>query len=237
MPDDATAHNKRGIEAARGGNLQDALAHFDRAVALKLDYAEAYNNRALILQDLNRLDDALASLDRALALTPDNARAHNNRGALLQDLSRFDEALAAHDKALLLKPDFAEAQFNQATALRALKRARRHQGSRKSREQEVISSTYVFSCFSASFSRSCLLVGTVLYRVHGSNFRSCEPNRRGGCALLLVYRAELSGRVTLVTYLRRWNPSDACHTNSHSRRRLAGMGHDGYKPPRCTTTS
>jgi hypothetical protein len=116
-------------------------------------------------------------------------------------------------------------------------RARQHQGSRKSREQEVISSTYVFSCFSASFSRSCLLVGTVLYRVHGSNFRSCEPNRRGGCALLLVYRAELSGRVTLVTYLRRWNPSDACHTNSHSRRRLAGMGHDGYKPPRCTTTS
>jgi Flp pilus assembly protein TadD len=121
-PGDATAHNKRGIEMARGGNLPEALAHFDRAVALKPDYAEAYNNRALILQDLNRLDDALASLDRALALTPDNARAHNNRGALLQDLNRFDEAIAAHEKALVLKPDFAEAQFNNATALRALKR-------------------------------------------------------------------------------------------------------------------
>jgi Flp pilus assembly protein TadD len=122
IPDDATAHNKCGIEMARGGNLQDALAHFDKAVALKPDYAEAYNNRALILQDLNRLDDALASLDRTVALNPDNARAHNNRGALLQDLKRFDEALAAHDKALALNASFAEAQFNKATALHALKR-------------------------------------------------------------------------------------------------------------------
>jgi Flp pilus assembly protein TadD len=122
MPDDATAHNKRGIELARGGNLQDALAHFDKAVALKPDYAEAYNNRALILQDLNRPDDALASLDRTLALTPDNARAQNNRGAVLQDLRRFDEALAAHDKALALNAGFAEAQFNKATALHALNR-------------------------------------------------------------------------------------------------------------------
>jgi tetratricopeptide (TPR) repeat protein len=122
MPDDATAHNKHGIELARGGQLQDALAHFDKAVALKPDYAEAHNNRALILQDLNRLDDALASLDRTLALTPDNARAQNNRGALLQDLKRFEEALAAHDKALALNASFAEAQFNKATALHALKR-------------------------------------------------------------------------------------------------------------------
>ena len=121
-PDDAAAHNKRGIELARGGQLQDALAHFDKAVALKPDYAEAYNNRALILQDLNRLGDALESLDRALALTPGNARAQNNRGALLQDLKRFEEALAAHDKALALNAGFAEAQFNKATALHALKR-------------------------------------------------------------------------------------------------------------------
>ena len=122
MPDDATAHNKHGIELARGGRLEDALAHFDKAVTLKPDYAEAHNNRALILQDLGRLDDALASLDRTLALTPDNARAHNNRGALLQDLKRFDEALAAHDNALALNAGFAEAQFNKATALHALKR-------------------------------------------------------------------------------------------------------------------
>ncbi len=121
-PDDATAHNKRGIELARGGQLQDALAQFDKAVALKPDYAEAYNNRALILQDLSRPDEALASLDRTLALTPDNARAQNNRGAVLQDLRRFEEALAAHDKALALNTAFAEAQYNKATALHALNR-------------------------------------------------------------------------------------------------------------------
>ncbi len=121
-PDDATAHNRRGIDMARAGRPAEALICFDKAVALKPDYAEAYNNRALILQDLNRHNDALASLDRALALTPDNARAHNNRGALLQDLRRFDEALAAHEKALALNAGFAEAAFNRATALHALSR-------------------------------------------------------------------------------------------------------------------
>lgn len=120
--DEATALNKRGIELARSGRLQEALAQFDKAVALSPGYAEAYNNRALILQDLDRPGDALASLDRTLALTPDNARAHNNRGAVLQDLKRFEEALAAHDEALALKANFAEAQFNKATALHALKR-------------------------------------------------------------------------------------------------------------------
>jgi Tfp pilus assembly protein PilF len=121
MPEDAAACNKHGIELARSGQLQDALAQFDAAVALKPDYAEAYNNRALILQDLNRPDDALTSLDRTLALAPDNARAQNNRGAVLQDLKRFEEAIAAHDKALALNASFAEAQFNRATALHALK--------------------------------------------------------------------------------------------------------------------
>jgi Flp pilus assembly protein TadD len=119
MSDDAVAHNKRGIELARGGQLVQALAHFDEAVALKPDYAEAYNNRA---QDLNRPNEALASLDRTLAVMPDNARAQNNRGAVLQDLRRFDEALAAHDKALALNADFAEAHYNKATALHALDR-------------------------------------------------------------------------------------------------------------------
>ena len=122
MPEDAVGYNKHGIELARSGQLQEALAQFDQAVALKPDYAEAYNNRALILQDLNRPSDALTSLDRTLALAPDNARAQNNRGAVLQDLKRFEEALAAHDKALALNAGFAEAQFNRATALHALKR-------------------------------------------------------------------------------------------------------------------
>jgi predicted O-linked N-acetylglucosamine transferase (SPINDLY family) len=50
---------------------QGALASYDRAIALKPDYAEAYNNRGNSLSELKRFEEALASYDKAIALKPD----------------------------------------------------------------------------------------------------------------------------------------------------------------------
>ena len=86
--------------------LAEALASYDKAIALKPDYAEAYNNRGIALQGLNRPEEALASYDKAIALKPDYAEAHRNRGNALRDLKRPAEALASYDKAIALKPDF-----------------------------------------------------------------------------------------------------------------------------------
>ena len=63
----------------------EALASYDRALALKPDYAEAFYNRGNALQELKRTDEAVASYDRALALKPDYAEAHSNRGVALPD--------------------------------------------------------------------------------------------------------------------------------------------------------
>ena len=79
--------------------LDDALASYDEALALKPDYPEAFYNRGIALQGLNRLDDALASYDKALALKLDFAEVFNNRGNALQELRRFDEALSSYDQA------------------------------------------------------------------------------------------------------------------------------------------
>jgi protein O-GlcNAc transferase len=89
---------------------EDALASYDRAIALKPDYAEAYNKRGIALRDLKRPDDALTSYDRAIALKPDYAEAYNNRGNALRDLKRPDDALVSYDKAFALKPDLAEVE-------------------------------------------------------------------------------------------------------------------------------
>jgi tetratricopeptide (TPR) repeat protein len=62
--------------------LDDALASYDRAIAIKPDYAEAYSNRGVTLKDLKRLDDALASYDRAIELKPDYANAYWNKSLL-----------------------------------------------------------------------------------------------------------------------------------------------------------
>ena len=118
----AVAHNNRGVALKALGRLDEALASYDKALALRPDYAEAFNNRGVALKALGRLDEALASYDKALAVRPDYAEAFFNRGVALQELKRFAEALASYDKALALKRDHAEAFNNRGNALKALKR-------------------------------------------------------------------------------------------------------------------
>jgi len=99
-----------------------ALANFDRAIALRPDFAEVFSNRGNTLHELERLVEALASYDRALTLRPDFAEALSNRGNTLHKLKRFEEALASYDRALTLRRDFAEALSNRGNTLRELKR-------------------------------------------------------------------------------------------------------------------
>jgi tetratricopeptide (TPR) repeat protein len=94
-----------------------ALSIFDKAIALKPDYAEAHNGRGIVLFNLDRTAEAIAGFDRAIALKPDYAEAYNNRGLVLQDLKRFDDALASFEKALALQPDNARLHNNRGTAL------------------------------------------------------------------------------------------------------------------------
>jgi predicted O-linked N-acetylglucosamine transferase (SPINDLY family) len=96
---------------------EDALADFDRALALGAQSAATWNNRGLALNALKRFDEALESYARALALAPDAAQAHNNRGDTLRELRRFDQALASFERALMLDPADWKSFNNQAVTL------------------------------------------------------------------------------------------------------------------------
>src|SRR5262245_26425592 len=100
----------------------EALAAYDRILALEPNVAEIHNNRGLVLARLGRHGEALDSYDRALALKAAFPDAHTNRGTALHELSRYDDALAAHDRALALAPDLAEAWLGRGNALSNLKR-------------------------------------------------------------------------------------------------------------------
>ena len=94
--------------------FEEALASYDRALALRPDYVEALANRGVTLHELKRFEEALASYDRALAVRPDYAEAFVNRGVTLHELKRFEEALASYDRAIALRPDYAQAHYNEA---------------------------------------------------------------------------------------------------------------------------
>jgi len=118
----AAALANLGIALHELGRSTEALACFERSLALAPDNPETLYNRGNVLMALQRNDTALASYDRALAIRPDHATAHNNRGNALLALQRPAEALASFDRALASRPDLADAHNNRATAQLALQR-------------------------------------------------------------------------------------------------------------------
>ena len=120
--DDAAALISRGNTLLRSNRFAEALANYDRVLAIQPASVEALNNRAVALQELKRGDEALKSYNRALAIQPNNAELHYNRGDVLRELNRLDDALASYDQAATLVPTHVEALNNRALILQELKR-------------------------------------------------------------------------------------------------------------------
>jgi protein O-GlcNAc transferase len=111
-----------GVIHSSLGKNEQALASYDKALALRPGFAEAMYNRGNVLKKLHRLDEALASYDRTIALQPGYAKAFSNRGNTLTELKRFEEALTSYDQALALQPNLVEALYNRGNTLHELKR-------------------------------------------------------------------------------------------------------------------
>jgi tetratricopeptide (TPR) repeat protein len=108
----ADAHLNRGNALLRLKRFDEALASYDKAIALKGDRDPALLNcRGSVLRNLGRLDEALADLDAAIALRPNLVEAFNNRANVLKDLERPEAALEDYARAIALRPDNADS-FN-----------------------------------------------------------------------------------------------------------------------------
>jgi predicted O-linked N-acetylglucosamine transferase (SPINDLY family) len=121
-PNKAAALSNLGIALSEAGRPSEALACFERSLALAPGNAETHYNFGNARMAIHRYDEALASYDRALALKPDHVAALNNRGNALAALRRSEDALVSFDRALALRPDFADAHANRGDTLLALQR-------------------------------------------------------------------------------------------------------------------
>jgi predicted O-linked N-acetylglucosamine transferase (SPINDLY family) len=120
--DDPFAHRNLGYAYSLLDRPEQALASYDKALALKPDFANVHYNRGVALEMLERHDEALNSYDRAIRLDAAYAEAHNNRANTLNRLHRHTESLVGSNTAIALKPDYAEAHNNRGNAFVALRR-------------------------------------------------------------------------------------------------------------------
>jgi tetratricopeptide (TPR) repeat protein len=106
------AHNNLGSALAGRGQVDEAIAHYRKALEIKPDYAMAHIGLGSTLAGRGQLDEAMAHYWKALAIEPDNPEAHNNLGNAMVGRGQVDEAIAHYRKALEIKPDYAEAHVN-----------------------------------------------------------------------------------------------------------------------------
>lgn len=116
-PQNFDALHFMGIASAQGGDLEDAIDYFRRALAIQGDSPALLNNLGNALRETKRHEEAVASLEKALALNARFPDALNNLGAALTGLRRHEEAIASFHKALELQPDLADAHCNLGTVL------------------------------------------------------------------------------------------------------------------------
>ncbi|MFJ5686445.1 tetratricopeptide repeat protein [Streptomyces sp. NPDC093099] len=105
----AAAHTVRGRELRETGGYAQALAEYDRALALDPDEPSAYYGRGYTHQLDGRLDVALVDLRRADELAPDTVWILEEYGETLRLAGQGEEAVELLDRVLVLDPTNAYA--------------------------------------------------------------------------------------------------------------------------------
>lgn len=129
-PDDVTLLSERGKAYAEIEKGEQALADFDKVIALK-PTAENYNNRALVLaKHLKKMDEALAGHTKAIELDPNYATAYKDRAEIYREMATekggneakalLEKALADLNKALQIDAEFGSAYSGRGEVYEAL---------------------------------------------------------------------------------------------------------------------
>jgi len=111
------AHNNLGVILLDQGLADEAMAHFQKALAIRPEYPGAYNNLGTAQVQKGQINEAIEDFQKALQLDPNYAEACNNMGSALMQKGKVDEAMTHFQKALEINPDYAEACNNLGTAL------------------------------------------------------------------------------------------------------------------------
>ena len=88
------ALKSRGAAYLKSNRPRDAIADFDRLVAMDPDNARAYHMRGLAYEKAGNFDSALADLNRSIEFNPEYGAAYYSRATLHTKMGDTDQAVA-----------------------------------------------------------------------------------------------------------------------------------------------
>jgi membrane associated rhomboid family serine protease/Flp pilus assembly protein TadD len=103
-------------DQANKGNLDGAIADYDRAIAFAPKVSGVYGLRGAAKVAKGDLDGAIADYDQAIQLNPEFAEAYSLRGAAKVAKGDLDGAIADYGRGIQLDPTLAETYYSRGSA-------------------------------------------------------------------------------------------------------------------------
>ena len=95
----------QGLKCCTAGEFTEAIAAFNKVLAIEPKFCPAWNNQGNALSALKQYGNALAAYDRAVALNPQYHQAWFNRGLLFQEMGAYGNAQECYERAIAISPD------------------------------------------------------------------------------------------------------------------------------------
>ncbi|AFZ48267.1 Tetratricopeptide TPR_1 repeat-containing protein [Cyanobacterium stanieri PCC 7202] len=111
-----------GLEKAEKGDLQGAIASWDKIIEVEPNLGQVWHNRGCALAYLQNYAEAIESFDHALDINVNDVESWHNRGNALYNLRQYPEALMSWERAIGIQPNHAMAWYHKGLVLEALGR-------------------------------------------------------------------------------------------------------------------
>ena len=110
--DSISYYDGMGPALMRLCNFEDAINHFDLALADDPKNVEILTNKGSALSKLGFYDESIIFFDSALDIDPNFLPALNNKANSLINLGKFDDAITNYNLVLEIEPHFSLAEKN-----------------------------------------------------------------------------------------------------------------------------
>ncbi len=109
---EAVVYLSRGEDYQKKGDLDRAIADFDKAIEFDPKLTPAYENRGFARNEKGEYDRAITDFNKAIELDPKLTLAYDNRGFARNKKGEYDRAITDFNKAIELDPKYAAPHNN-----------------------------------------------------------------------------------------------------------------------------